>query len=183
MKHKSISACLAASMAVALFASRGFCANDNAGTSAAQFLKLGAGAAGAAMAEAQSAAADDVYAAYYNPAGLAQLERPMMGAMHAQYLQGSKYQYGAMALPLGEGSRSIMGLSIANLGVTDIPHIRPPLHRQAQPGRYRQAGQREDRRRLRLRLRGRHRRPLPAGRRPALPRGHRAGGAQYGLRA
>lgn len=121
MKSKlKIYACLAAFAAVLFPVSRGFCANSNAGTSAAQFLKLGAGAAGASMAEAQAAAADDVYAAYYNPAGLALLARPMMGAMHAQYLQGSRYQYGAMALPLGEGSRNVVGLSIANLGVSDL---------------------------------------------------------------
>lgn len=115
-----ISALLAACLAAVLFVPRGFCANSNAGTSAAQFLKLGAGAGAAGMAEAQTAAADDVYAAYYNPAGLALLERPMMGATHAQYLQGSRYQYGALALPLGEGSRNILGLSIANLGISDM---------------------------------------------------------------
>ncbi|MBI4803309.1 MAG: PorV/PorQ family protein [Elusimicrobia bacterium] len=117
-----ILACLAAwLLAVMLFASRGFCANSNAGTSAAQFLKLGAGARAAAMAEAQSALADDVYAAYYNPAGLALIEKPMMGAMYAQYLQGARYQYGAMALPVGESSRRhVLSLSIANLGVSDL---------------------------------------------------------------
>ena len=102
------------------FASPGDCANTNAGTSAAQFLKIGAGARAAAMSEAQSAAAEDVYAAYYNPAGLALIKKPMMGAMYAQYLQDTGYQYGAMALPIGEGSRQVLGFSIANLGVTDL---------------------------------------------------------------
>ena len=105
---------------VMFFAVPGSCANSNAGTSAAQFLKIGAGARAAAMAEAQSAAADDVYAAYYNPAGLALIDRPMMGAMLAQYLQGVRYQYGALALPVGEGSSRVLGLSIANLGVSDM---------------------------------------------------------------
>ncbi|MBU2573162.1 MAG: PorV/PorQ family protein [Elusimicrobia bacterium] len=118
---KNFAGTLAALLAVLFLASPGLCANSNAGTSAAQFLKIGAGAGAAAMAEAQVAAADDVYAAYYNPAGLALLERPMLGAMHAQYLQGSRYQYGAMALPIGEGShRHVLGLSIANLGVSDL---------------------------------------------------------------
>ena len=106
--------------AVSVLASPGGCANPNAGTSAAQFLKIGAGARGAAMAEAQSAVSDDIYASYYNPAGLALIERPMMGAMHAQYLQGAGYQYGAMALPLGQENRHVLGFSIANLGVSDL---------------------------------------------------------------
>ncbi|HAH31877.1 MAG TPA: hypothetical protein DCL44_06135 [Elusimicrobia bacterium] len=111
---------MGAVLAFLFFVSPGSCANSNAGTSAAQFLKLGAGARAAAMAEAQSAVADDVYAAYYNPAGLALIEKPAMGAMHARYLQGSSYQYGALALPIGEGSRQVLGLSICNLGVSDL---------------------------------------------------------------
>ncbi|MDO8806665.1 MAG: PorV/PorQ family protein [Elusimicrobiota bacterium] len=113
--------CLAAGiLAVMVFVSPGSCASSNAGTSAAQFLKIGAGARGAAMAEAQSAVADDIYAAYYNPAGLALIERPMMGAMHAQYLQGARYQYGAMSLPLRDGARQTLCFSIANLGVSEM---------------------------------------------------------------
>jgi hypothetical protein len=71
------------------------------------------------MAEAQSALADDVFAAYYNPASLAHIKQPAMGAAHTQYVQGAGYQYGAVALPL-EGSRGVLGLSIANLGVSDL---------------------------------------------------------------
>lgn len=120
-KRARLSACLAAALlTVPAFVPAGLCANKNAGTSAAQFLKIGAGARGAAMGEAQSAVADDIYAAYYNPAGLALIEKPMMGAMHAQYLQGARYQYGAMALPVGEGTRQAWGFSIANLGVSDM---------------------------------------------------------------
>ncbi len=111
---------LGALCASVVFASPARCANSNAGTSAAQFLKIGAGARGAAMAEAQSAASDDIYAAYYNPAGLALIGKPMMGAMHAQYLQGASYQYGAMALPLKGDNPHTLSFSIANLGVSDL---------------------------------------------------------------
>lgn len=112
-------ACLSAAGVLALV-SPSSCANSAAGTSAAQFLKIGAGARGAAMAEAQSAVADDIYAAYYNPAGLTFIEKPMMGAMHAQYLQGARYQYGVMALPISEGTGQTLSFSIANLGVSDM---------------------------------------------------------------
>ncbi len=97
--------------------------SEQAGTSAAQFLKIGAGARGAAMAEANAALADDAYAAYYNPAGLALATQPMLGAMHAQYFQGTNFEYGSFLLPLGDGAgypRKVVALSLANLGVSGL---------------------------------------------------------------
>ncbi|MBI5243398.1 MAG: PorV/PorQ family protein [Elusimicrobia bacterium] len=60
---------------------------DSAGTSAGQFLKLGAAPRGAAMGEAMAAAADDAAALYWNPAGLAILEKK-----HAQFNHALLYQ-------------------------------------------------------------------------------------------
>lgn len=94
-------------------------AASGTGTSAAQFLKIGASARAAAMAEAQVALTDDIYAPYYNPAGLALVESPVMGATHTQYVLEAGYQYGALALPL-EGGAGTLGLSISNLGVPDL---------------------------------------------------------------
>ena len=96
---------------------------SQAGTSAAQFLKIGAGARGAAMADAQAALADDAYAAYYNPAGLVVSTRPLIGAMHAQYFQGAKFEYGSFVLPFGvkDGrAEQAWAFSVANLGVSGI---------------------------------------------------------------
>jgi hypothetical protein len=100
------------------------------GTSGAQFLKLGAGARAGAMADAFTAVADDAYAAYYNPAGLARLPRPQFGGAHSALFQGVSYQSLAFVIPFGrgEGRESIetkankhaLGLSIYYLGVGDI---------------------------------------------------------------
>ncbi|MDO8806740.1 MAG: type IX secretion system membrane protein PorP/SprF [Elusimicrobiota bacterium] len=54
----------------------------------AAFEDLGAGARGPGMGNAFTAVADDVYAIYYNPAGLALLERPELAASHTQHLVG-----------------------------------------------------------------------------------------------
>lgn len=54
----------------------------------AAFEDLGAGARGPGMGNAFTAVADDVYAIYYNPAGLALLERPELAASQAQHLAG-----------------------------------------------------------------------------------------------
>ncbi len=73
----------------------------DAGTTAANFLSLGVGPRAIAMGEAQVALADDVYATYWNPAGLARLESAEAGFAHAQYLQDINEEFGAYALPRG----------------------------------------------------------------------------------
>ncbi|MCB4755421.1 MAG: PorV/PorQ family protein [Elusimicrobia bacterium] len=95
-----------------------FAANKNVGTSGAQFLKIGAGARTTAMGDAFVGIADDVNAVYFNPAGLTQLERPELTAMHTQWIQDISYDYGAFACPTKIG---VFGLSATTLKVDDIP--------------------------------------------------------------
>jgi hypothetical protein len=57
--------------------------SDSAGTASGQFLKLGADARGAAMGEAMGAAAEDLSALYWNPAGLAALDSRQVGLTHS----------------------------------------------------------------------------------------------------
>ena len=52
------------------------------------FLKIGVGAKAIGMGESQVADADDLYAIYWNPAGLAQLQRPQLGLMHNEWFDG-----------------------------------------------------------------------------------------------
>src|SRR5690349_17928904 len=68
-------------------------------TANAQFLKLGAGARAAGMADAFTSVADDVTAAYWNPAGLAQLTTPEISVMQNNQLVESQYQYVGGAMP------------------------------------------------------------------------------------
>src|SRR5512143_2302252 len=63
-----------------------------AGTSGAQFLKLGAGARAAAMGDAQVACVDNVDATYWNPAGLADVDGAEISATQNNWLVGSQYQ-------------------------------------------------------------------------------------------
>ncbi len=86
--------------------------DDNAGTSGAQFLKIGAGSRPTAMGDSFVGVADDVNAVYYNPAGLGFLDRTEFTAMHTQYFQGLNYDYGAFVHPLHAGA---FGLSAATL--------------------------------------------------------------------
>jgi len=60
-----------------------------------EFLNLGVGARGLAMSNTMVSLANDVTAAYWNPAGLARMERPyQLSAMHAEFFAGiAKYDY------------------------------------------------------------------------------------------
>lgn len=92
-------------------------ANNNVGTSGAQFLKIGAGARPTAMGDAFVGIADDVNAVYFNPAGLATLARPEIAAMHASYFQDMNYDFGAYAQPSSIGT---FGISAATLEIKDF---------------------------------------------------------------
>src|SRR6195256_2314875 len=67
----------------------------DSGTTSANFLKMGIGPRAIAMGEAQVGLADDVYAAYWNPAGLAQLQNREAGFVQTQYVQDIQSQYAA----------------------------------------------------------------------------------------
>ena len=60
-----------------------------------EFLSLGVGARGLAMSNTMTSLTNDVTAAYWNPAGLTQMQRPyQLAAMHAEYFAGiAKYDY------------------------------------------------------------------------------------------
>jgi Uncharacterised protein family (UPF0164) len=91
--------------------------DKKAGTSGAQFLKIGAGARPTAMGDAFVGIADDVNAVYYNPAGLANISNPELTAMHTQWLQGLNYDFGAFAYPTDFGA---FAFSAATLKVDDL---------------------------------------------------------------
>lgn len=109
---------------------RAAAASSAAGTSGAQFLKLGAGARAGAMADSFTAIADDAFGAYYNPAGLARMAHPQLGGAHSALFQGVSYQSLAFVVPFGraegrerietDSNKHALGLSIYYLGVGDI---------------------------------------------------------------
>ena len=87
-----------------------------------EFLNVGVGARSLGMGKAFVATADDITAAYWNPAGMVRLDGKHQAAlMHAQYFAGiAKFDY------LGAGTRlddkSALGISILRYGVDDIPN-------------------------------------------------------------
>ena len=75
--------------------------SNGVGTSGAQFLMMGAGARATAMGQAGSAIPQDADSIYWNPSGIASLEKRTVTLMHANFLEGFYYDYAAYAQPLG----------------------------------------------------------------------------------
>ncbi|MFH1283405.1 MAG: PorV/PorQ family protein [bacterium] len=94
---------------------------DDAGTSAAQFLKLGAGARATGMGEAYGAVADDASALYWNPAGMAQLDNIEVSLMHAEWVEDISYEWGSVAVPAG--GAGVIGLGVQYLSYGDMKEL------------------------------------------------------------
>jgi len=75
--------------------------HENAGTRAAQFLNIAVGARAVGMGESHVAAADDVYAVHWNPAGLSYAGTNQLGFMHNEWFEDIRYEFLGYAQPLG----------------------------------------------------------------------------------
>jgi len=94
--------------------------NTAYGTTAAEFLLLGAGARGTALGGAYAAIANDVSALYYNPAGTAFMTRPGITIGTYNYVADTRYSWGGIAFPFSGGSRNI-GFQLGTFGFKDQP--------------------------------------------------------------
>ncbi len=85
-----------------------------------EFLQIGVGARSLGMGGAMIASATDVYAGYWNPAGLTKIdENSQVALMHASYFAGiANYDYGAYASKAG--SNGAIGISVVRFGVDGI---------------------------------------------------------------
>jgi hypothetical protein len=92
---------------------------------AGEFMSLGAGARALGMGGAFGAVADDASAVYWNPAGIAGIQKRQALAMHAeQFGDLVNYNYGAYVQPtslLDPERKPAFGLSLIHLGVPDQP--------------------------------------------------------------
>jgi len=82
------------------------------GTTSANFLKIGVGARPVALGEAYTALAEDVNAIYYNPAGLAFLQRQEATLMHNKFVEGVSQEWAAYALPTQKYGTYALGIQM-----------------------------------------------------------------------
>jgi len=85
-----------------------------------EFLSLGVGARGLAMANTLTSLSNDVTSAYWNPAGLVRMERPyQLAAMHAEYFAGiAKYDYIGAAYKID--NKQAVAITWIRFGVDNI---------------------------------------------------------------
>ncbi len=98
--------------------------NTGYGTTAAEFLLLGANARGMALGGFYSAVATDVGGLNANPGALALIKRPGAQGSQLDWVGGSKLNWGAVAMPFGGGSSAI-GFQLGTFGFSDQPVYTP----------------------------------------------------------
>ena len=74
-------------------------ASGGAGVTGMDFLKIGTGARQAGMGGASAALADDIYSMYYNPAGLALLEKNEVSFVHLAWFEDISYECLSFVVP------------------------------------------------------------------------------------
>lgn len=80
-----------------------FSGTSKVGTTAAQFLKIGAGARAIGMGGAYSSMPGDIYSVYWNPAGIVQGSNPMQVTFnHAEWIADMSYDFAAGSIQLGD---------------------------------------------------------------------------------
>ena len=95
-----------------------WCWAADPGTTGANFLKIGVGARSIAMGETSAAISRDANSAYWNPAGLAQVECQEISFMYNKWFEGINQQFLAYAHPYKR--LGTFGLSIYRLGMDSI---------------------------------------------------------------
>jgi hypothetical protein len=88
-------------------------------SSGAAFLKIDVGARAIGMGGAFTALANDASAAYWNPAGLAQLSRREALASHAEWIGGMSHEYGGLVQPGLFGGTLGLSLSVLRSGAIE----------------------------------------------------------------
>ncbi|MDE2489828.1 MAG: PorV/PorQ family protein [Elusimicrobia bacterium] len=108
-------------------------ARAQSGGVAGQFLSFGVGARAMAMGGAYYGISDDATAAYWNPAGLAQLQRKEITTMQASLFQQTKLTYFALGYPTKGGSTFALSMTeLQSSGFEKVDAVFNPATGEAQ---------------------------------------------------
>ncbi|MCK9244753.1 MAG: PorV/PorQ family protein [Candidatus Marinimicrobia bacterium] len=88
------------------------------GTTAASFLKIGVGGRALGMGEAYTTLANDATATFWNPAGLATINRTQILLNHYDYIADLSFDYGSVAIPFQ--SFGTIAMHMTYLGMPDL---------------------------------------------------------------
>tara|TARA_Y100000748_G_scaffold302425_1_gene304641 strand:- start:1826 stop:2851 length:1026 start_codon:yes stop_codon:yes gene_type:complete len=90
---------------------------SKAGTTSAQFLKIGTDARGASMGNAFTAMSGGITSMYWNPAGMTSIRKLEAIFINSDWIAGIKFNYTAVGLNLGQ--IGFIGLSMTNLSTPE----------------------------------------------------------------
>ncbi len=88
------------------------------GTTAASFLEIGIGARGTAMGNAHVAVVDDVHSLYWNPGGLALMDKSEVSFIQTRWLAGIDFNNVSAAFPVG--SLGTFGVAITSITMDEM---------------------------------------------------------------
>ncbi len=99
---------------------------SKAGTTAAGFLEIGVGSRAVAMGEAFTATADDATAAYWNPAGLAKVEKRNFALHHINWFTDVGIDNATLVFPLSGFGTLAASLTVLNMGEMEVRTVAEP---------------------------------------------------------
>jgi len=99
---------------------------NKAGTTAAQFLKIGVGAGSLGMAGASVGLVNDVSSMYWNPAGLAEVNSISVLASYTDWFVDLKHQYFGIVLPVSDDHKFGVSAAILTMGEMEITTEQQP---------------------------------------------------------
>ncbi len=94
--------------------------NNKAGTTAAQFLKIGIGARSVGMGGAVVGLTNDASAMYWNPSGLTGVRSMTILATHTNWFADITHQYFGVVFPVGDDHRLGINATLLNLGEMEV---------------------------------------------------------------
>ncbi len=96
------------------------------GTTAASFLEIGIGARGTSMGNAYVAVVDDVHSLYWNPGGLALMEKSEVSFIQTNWLAGIEFNNVSAAFPMGNLGTFGFALTSIDVGEMDVTTVDKP---------------------------------------------------------
>ena len=109
-------------MPVAIFAG----SFSKVGTAAAQFLKIGVGARAMGMGGSFTAIANDVSTIYWNPAGIANLDRTSIGFTHSQWFADISHDFAGVVVPVSSSDFLAVHATTLNTGEQEVTTVANP---------------------------------------------------------
>ena len=100
--------------------------SNKAGTTAAQFLKIGVGAGSLGMAGASVGLVNDVSSMYWNPAGLTEVNSISVLASYTDWFVDLKHQYFGIVLPVSDDHKFGVSATILTMGEMEITTEQQP---------------------------------------------------------